>query len=446
MGWPAGGDAHERSVATSRLQVGLAVDLDDCLANSMAVRVAKAELLRRLPGAQVVILTPRDPVGPTDGGEQVSVVGDWTPQRRAQLAAQLDALGVIAADAAGWPPADGLGAEHEASCPSVSLDPGSLCLLAPGVLCSESLDRRLAWLRLMGWYPKAGRTVLVDSAGLDEHRLSEALTAFVALAASRGDLSVVVFGDGVAGWDGTDGVVVLPQTLSLEDLAAVHRNASVVVGAAFAGDLALAYGRCFVSVCPEHGGGPERRQDAAAEVAEVLDGHAPGADTAEVEARRHWAGVVLDALASTASRGRPAAACAGGDRLGQLAQLARERQLTRQRLLLGDHDILVEEASARLERHRADLAGMVAYRGEVEARLAQLRRDASDGYARWEADLTAQRSHLGAERDEARAALADAELGRAEVERELVATRATRLFRSAAAPRGIYGALIRRRA
>lgn len=465
-------------------RLGLLVGLDG-VAEWMALRVARAELLRRLPDAHVVVLGPRPAAGPMDGGHPVCAAGEWTAQRRAELSAHLDVVGVIATDPAdpadptdpagpagpadppgpdypdypadpadsadpadppgpdypaagasrGWPPVDGLGAEHEASCPSVSLDTGALCLLAPQVLAEDALDRRLGWLRLMGWHPASGRTVLVNSAGLGAARVSAALGAAFAATSRHDDVAVVLLSDRAIGPGREGGAVLLPRSLSLEDVAALHRAAGVVLGAPRAAqDLAAAYGRPFVSCAGE----ADLSVDGVADqLEEALAGRGAGTGTSQMQLRRRWATVTLDAMASTAARARPAPAtrCAGRGGWEEVAHGARERQLVGHRRLLAEHDTYIEEAAAGEQLRRAEIATMAGELAEVQARLAELRQRSSEGYARWEADLAAHREHVAA---------LDRE--RAEIERQLVATRATRLFRYAAGPRRIYGAILRWRA
>ncbi len=214
--------------------------------------------------------------------------------------------------------------------------------------------------------------------------------------------------------------LALVEPLSLEDVAALVRSARVVVGGPELEGLSLAYGTPLAS-----------RDD-------------PG-DDLDLAARQQWANTLVDAVVSTAQLGR-AHEPPPPDHLQQVALTERQRQGWRYRRLLA-------EQSTAAAHHSA----------EIEARLGELRKEASQAWARWESEVAAQRAKLealaaerdaiaterdllAAERDGMAAALAEAKAGRATIERELEATYATRLFRYTAGVRRIYGALRRRRA
>lgn len=451
------------------------------LVSWFALRVARAELRRRLPGAHMIALGPDEVSSPLDGGEPVRSVGRWTPERRDDLAAQLDCVVVMARDAEGgdagaWPPADGLGPEHELTCPTLTLDPGVLCQLVPRVLDPAALDQRLAWLRLLGWHPAAGRTVVLVCAGLESSRYAQLAKMVTTCAATHSDVSVLLLesppptesspspsaGDSPPPTESgvlalQDNMVALPSLLSLEDIAAVIRSAVVVVGAPSEGmeELAAAYGRQFVAIDGDDLGA------SSSQLGAVLDTSSPARRGSERVTGAPWASTVLDAAALTASRHhQPVPDRAPPEGLERLAQQARGRQLLAQRRLIAELGASLAESEGRGDRDRAQaavaLAAAAAHRTEVEGRLAELRHQASEGYKRWEsqtaeraAELGAYRAHVDAltsERDGLLVTLIQTEEGRIALERELVATHATALFRYTALPRRVYGALRRGRA
>jgi hypothetical protein len=405
----------------------------------MALRVLRVELGRRLPGVEVVAISQAEIQTPLDGGEPAIPAGPWTSERRTELAAGMRCVVVLAPEptepterpestelhepteatvrpeptelhepteateaterpeSCAWPPPDGLGPEHEATCPSITLDPGALCALTPLVLDERILDLRLAWLRLLGLCPGPEVPLLLDAGGKESKEGVDELAA--RLGASP---------------------FALAEPLSLEDVAALVRSATVVVGGQELEGLTSAYGTRLVS--PDGSG-----------------------DDLDLASRQRWAGTLLDAVVSTAQLGR-AHDPPAPDQLLQVALAERQRQGWRYRRLLAEHSAAAAE-----------------YRAEIETRLGELRKQASQAWARFESEAAAQRAELEAlaaerdaiaserdllvaQRDGMVAALAEAESGRAATERELEATYATRLFRYTAGVRRIYGALRRSRA
>lgn len=489
--------------------VGLIGDLhDEAVSAQLAVRVAKAELGRRLPGATIVALAMPSRGGPLDGGEPPGELGAWTAARRAELAERLHVVGLLspagsgggrhrdrspharagsaeqagvpAPEAAGRFLVEGLGAEHQDRCPSLPLDQTALAALSATCLPDEALDRRLAWLAMMGWYRPGRSSLVLDVEGTPDP--DPTLVAVLARTArAHPDLVVTALGPGARQWHGpmTDAlgarVTVLDYSLSLEDVAAVCRAASVVVGSAPAAEgLALAYGRPFLAIPRSwppsveqpggHPGGTGDHLDAELEPAiEAALGSSPetgGPASPALSRQQRLAEAQLDALVATAlasasARGRGGLGGAGGGRLGAGAKTpAAGPGDGRDWAAIARRAGAAQGASRRLARaewvHRA-----AVYRSELEERLAALRRETSDAYARYDAELDglrceldrlrAESADLGAQCGALREALTEVDLGRDRLARELEATHATLLFRWASRPRRIYGWLLGRR-
>ncbi|MGH9065279.1 MAG: hypothetical protein ACRD0L_15165 [Acidimicrobiales bacterium] len=438
-------------------RIGVLADLDGTdLTPWLALRVLRAEMRRRTPGCEVVALSPAAAATPLDGGEPVEPAGPWTAERRAELASDLDGVAVILVPEGGrpgarWPPPEGLGVEHDGACPGARLEPGSLAALAAGAFSSGGLDRRLGWLRLMGWHPGTGRTLVVDTEGASPLGVAAALDVLGPITHRHPDVSVLVLGVG-PGAELPAWVMPLIEPLSAEDVVAVHRAALMVLGAAPASEgLARAYGRRFGAL-PDSG---STAGDLGAAVEAVLAGpsrenQGQDAGTGSAGEPGHAAHGIEDQLAAWAVRVRGQA----GRRSAQV-----EPAVTTEAGAAG----LLAAAHQAQRRHSARVGLLVAElltahlcrQREIEARLAELRTEASEGYARHEAELGALRAEIVAlrthvealtgDRDGLRTALAASGDGRDRLERELEATRATRLFRWTAGPRRVYGAILRRR-
>lgn len=471
--------------------VGVLGELDgEAVSGHLAARVIRADLGRRWPPAAVVALAPQPRPGALDGGEPVEALGPWTGARRAELAGRFDAVAVLgpgpgrqpgprgpaagagtdnarAPGPSGVPDApaperseryllDGLGAEHEAECPSIAPDQAALATLAASCLPCDVLDRRLAWLSLMGWYPSSGRCLLLSLEGRSNVGpfLGEVVSR---VSRDHRDLAVVAIGAVAQQLSGPPvdalgpRLAVLTGALSLEDVAAVHRGAAVVVGGSPAGQgLSLAYGRPFVAL----DGLLANDLEAAIEAALVQDAD-PTRREGALSGQQRLARAQLDALAAAALAS--VSARAGAGRAGYPRATATEPDHASSAAAdLGHWAAAARRArSAQQAARRLARAEWVhqtiAYRAELEARLAQLRLESADGYARHEAEIDALRGDLGrcrADRTDERAALLEAltgaETGRDRLERELQATHATRLFRWASGPRRVYGAVRRR--
>lgn len=178
----------------------------DLFGAAVALRVLRHELRRRLVDPEVRVFAPFGAERPTrfDAGEPAEPLGPFDSGHAERLAAQLDLLVVV-------PPEDGVadvaeryetgGAVEDRlgwlevtaldGCEVVSAGeqphPG---LLVDRVLPAAVLDKRLRYLRLMGWYPP-GDAVSVSERG------------------------------GVLVARGADGEVALPAGVAVEDVVAV---------------------------------------------------------------------------------------------------------------------------------------------------------------------------------------------------------------------------------
>ena len=277
-------------------------------------------------------------------------------------------------------------------------------LLLPRLLAESVLAKRLAYVRLMGWYPAEG-PVMVIQAG-------EQLTASVGeLAGLVGDVAVVVVelgpderGDEVAAELGAAlgrDVFRMPAVASAEDIATAlgAAQAGFVGISTHAAAAAKAYGRPAVVLGPA-GAAPGSLADAyrAAEAA-ADEGRELTGLTGELD--RHFDRVVE--IGTDAARRRPA---------GAVADDGPPRSMEAMRRALADR---AERAAAE----RATFADRVV---DLEAVIARLEVEA--GHLK----------HWGDAQAEARAA----------AEGEVAALRATRTFRWTYAARGFYSRLLGR--
>lgn len=473
----------------TRPRVGVVGDLGpEAVAPWLAVRVLRAELGRRLPGVEVVVLAPLPVAGPLDGGQPPEALGIWSAARRAELAARLDCLVLLGGGDRGPVPLrdQGLGPEHDQDCPSLRLDAGELAVLARRALPDQAVARRLAWLRLMGWQPSWGRAVLVDAEAVAGSGVGPATLARALQSVGRAhpNLFPVVVGprpepmvDALeAAFPGR--VMGLAGPLSLEDVAAAYGAAAAVVGAPGPSEgLALAYGRPFMDAGalvrpePAAGPGPSAGASPAPGGAQALEEAALGPRAPEEPGWGRVAGEPGRGKAAEepgrGERRRAQMEASADDRLAQLAELAQTSVAQRRGEAAGPLDDrpgpLAQWAQAHRARGRQVAVLRVAWadqfrdalerQAEVEVHLGRLRAEASAGYARFEAELADLRAQLAdrrgqveavtAERDDLSMRLAEETEERARLEWELRATHETRLFRWSSVPRGVYGQLRR---
>lgn len=351
----------------------------ESLGAHLTLRVATAELSRRLPGVAVRAFAPfgsSRPI-PLDGGEPVEPLDPPTATHSRALASELD-LVVVTGDVALFDPgrlaaAYGVSEETAAAfahlltsgpagvplalsgisvrediddkaerCAHVSVSdlrsqallPGATllphpALLAPRVFAPRVIEKRTSFLRAMGWWPEAATPVVVQGGSADAGRAAE-------VAAALGDTPVVVIeaeaGDAefaAALLDHLPGALRLPGIAGVEDRVAAVAGASRVVAASpVLHALATAYGR------------PRSHLDAPSEPEQPED-RAAGEGALDAE---------YDALAALVPGAHPAPLVAAEVEALRAALNARGHRLASERVLMADHVLAL----------RADYEGRLA--------------------------------------------------------------------------------------
>ena len=410
-------------------------------------QVLGAELARRLPAARLRVFSAGGAGRPTraDRGEPAEPLGRWSPGRATELAERLDFVVVGGSRLApsGGPGAAGDGDRFlvEGPGPGGDVAPGVRwnvvdradevalrragvagdidvtphpVVLLPRLIAREVLDKRLEFLRVMGWYPREGGGLVVQG--------DEALVPLVprvvgslrqVLDAQPGLSPVLVelhHDDGDAHFAGALAAALggrvrrLPAAASQEDVAAAIAASSAFVGSSPVGCLAaLAYGRPSVrtdGAAAEHDGLEKA-------LAVALKSGAPERLLVRQQAE-------LDAFFDTVARA--AAAAARARHRGHPPDPARPA--------------LEAELRALRRAHRAR-----SERANVERALL------ADRVVETEADLGATVGEL----DELRRRAERESEARARYEAECDALRQTRTFRWTAAARRVYGKLNRGR-
>ncbi|MGI8685254.1 MAG: methyltransferase domain-containing protein [Acidimicrobiales bacterium] len=316
---PAPRVAAPAPAARCRVAISASCEPDD-IRDGLLLRVTRAEISSRLPDAEFRLFTSRGFLAdaPHTGGEPVEPLGDPTPERRRELADQIDCV-VVTGDVRGGDATggdiepwllDGLGPDVDVDCPvlwsavdtggrstdlaaaatdrpyaalldqSDDATPGKTggelpvvpdpLLLLPHVLGAGALERRLEFLRIMGWYPREGAAVVVEvDAGMGPHAAAVAAALNVAAADHPGASIVLVDLDGdPRAAEAADAVATaldaptfrLPAGSLADDLVAAIASAAVVAASSTSGvSLALAYDRP-VAVVDLAGGSPPARQ------------------------------------------------------------------------------------------------------------------------------------------------------------------------------------------
>lgn len=313
----ADGDAAGPATAAhpaARCRIGIWTTLHpDDATDALVLRVTAAELARRLPGSAIRSFTASTAARPSphDGGLPVEALGPWTVERAGALAEELDCVvvtgtlpdGAEAEQDGGRHPSrflvEGLGSVPDVGCPLVwsavrlpaagspgrgaggdpayravvdagaaggaaaGADAGGLddtvvavpdpLLLAARALRPGTLDRRLAFLRVMGWYPPDGDAVVVELHGsLLPHveALAGALDAAVAGAGAVVLVEVPRAGDaGAQVAEALAGALAAPVrripggALVDDRVAAIAGAAAFVACTAPGAALGVAYGR-----------------------------------------------------------------------------------------------------------------------------------------------------------------------------------------------------------
>lgn len=367
-------------------RVGLlgAFDVED-FGQAVYAQVVRAELARRLPTGEVTVFVPGGRARPTraDRGEPAE---PWSPARAAELDLVVVAGSGDAVDTGegGWWHVPGADVPHPA-------------VLLPTLFPAPVLEKRLEYLRVMGWYPREGDALVVQGDGVPAGGLDQLLE-------DHPGLSPVVVqlhqGDGAppppGAWHR------LPPSAGAEDVVAAIAASAGFVGSSAVGCLtALCYGRPSVQL-------------AAGDELALRDAYA----------RAVKAGAREDVLAAM-----QAAVSAWLDQVAaEAAEAARWRH----------PEGLREPSRAALQ---AELDGLRrAHRASVERRY-QERAALADHAARAEARAAALAEEVG----ELRQRAANEAAERARFESELTALRNTRTFRWTDAARSVYRVLRGRR-
>ncbi|MCZ7531684.1 MAG: hypothetical protein M5U31_15925 [Acidimicrobiia bacterium] len=291
----------------------------ESLGAQLALRVVRAELERRLPTAAVRAFAPYGATRPIpfDGGEPVEPLDPPSPEHIRALADALDLVVVVGdladldpvalASAYGVPEATASAlahllvtglpevplawssvsvpahlAEDAPRCarvsvvdtPSIGVLPGVDRVPEPAVLATRVfprrvVDKRLSFLRAMGWWPAQGSPTVVQGGAVDADRAGE-----VAEALGRASVVVVEADSGDSAF--ADALTALlpaalrvPALAGVEDrVAAVASSRAVVAASPTLRALAVAYGRPVAGL--DTAASPEAPQPAGAP-AEILD-------------------------------------------------------------------------------------------------------------------------------------------------------------------------------
>lgn len=337
-----------------RLGLWGAFDSED-LGPALWAQVVRAELARRLPDAHIRVLAPTGRPTRAARGELVEAVPDLSA-----VSEELDFVVEMEAGV-GPPPA----------------------MLAGRLFPAEVLDKRLEYLRLMGWFPARGSAIVVEG---------EVTTDVDQLVADRPGTTLVV-----AGRD-------LPAFVSHEDVVAALRAADGLVSSSPAW-CAAALGCGTASVEP--GPGLADRLDEA--VKDLADGGLLRRAQDEVDA---WLdGVASEAVA--AARTRHPEGWPDPSRTALLSELRALRRAYRARCERGHLErVLLADRAVRTDAELADLrTELDLLRREMEALTARGDREAA---------------------------------ARAAAEAEIAAIHRTRTFRWTASARSVYRFLRRR--
>lgn len=463
--------------ARCRVGIWARVEPDDAR-NALTLRVTRAELLRRIPGATVRSFSTSDDVRPSphDGGVPVESLGPWSPERAGSLATQLDCV-VIAGDLpdqgdaavdGGRHPAryllEGPGHDDEDACPVVwsavripdglsspgeevvtdqayraVLDVGAPdhpalavgpdgatvavpdpLLLVPRLLRSDALARRLEFVRIMGWFPKTGPAVVVETSGaLLPHAGALALALDSVASGSGASVVFVQTEPGDAAARAAHAIAAgmatpvyrVPGDTLVDDVVAVVANAdAVAVCSPTASALGLAYERPMAYLDLAGDSSLSRLAAVTGSLSAVVSRPEELAHLLGDERFRPTAGVVaklwskldthfdrIATVADAAAAARPLPPAAGATlpppeyvAAVELAHRRMQERLDAERRAVADH------LGGLRRRNESEIE---ALRTERDALDAGLRRALTDGAGRdeREADLRNQRDRAVAE-------------------------------------------------
>jgi hypothetical protein len=417
-------------------RLGLCGDFDgEDYGRSLYVQVVRAELARRLPAACVRVFSPLGAAHATrsDRGERTESLGAWTPARVADLADELDFMlvcGVYSPGESGIGPGPEMrwhvtSEDDSAALRASGVDEPIDVAPHPAILLSRLfpapvLEKRLEYLRLMGWYPNAQATALVVQGAsaaapmaadlfasvrplLDDH--PEMRVVLAELSERDGDTA---FADAFAHAAGEAAVVVhrLPRSASHEDVAAALSAAGGFAGTSQAGCLtALAYGTPWVTLAV--GGPSPAGRLVVRQAGELGDAIASAVKAAPDDGIRRRIESDVDAwldgiatAAGDAARSRHPHGPPDPTRRALEAELAGLRRAHR----------------VRIERANLERVLLADHAARADAEIAVLRRELAALRPRAEQDAAA----------------------RAAAEAECAALRSTRTFRWTASARGLY--------
>lgn len=312
-------------------------------------------------------------------------------------------------------------------------------LLAYRLFPSSLIEKRLEYLRVMGWYPADGPALVVQGDRSLAADVQELAAALETLAAELGAAGIALlqaepcrgdqhFADALAG------ALTRPPyrvpVVGVEDVAAcVAGSAAVVTSSSALAATAMSYGRPHGPTGDpgrlENGIGPGRLLALQEELDASFDRVATLADDAAAARTGHGdGGPDLDELLATLCSLRRANQVQG-------------RRLAHERLVLADQVTDLTTLHAGEVAHR-DVVIANQHRA-IELQTAELERSQAlvEQLSASVADLSARLAAAEAQGAAAESQLAAADAQRAAAEAELVALRATRTFRWAAPARSL---------
>ncbi len=370
----------------------------ESLGSQLSLRIVTAELARRLPDATLHAFAPYGATRavPLDGGYPVEPLDPPTVEHRRALAETLDLVvltGHLAAlepaalaaaygveehvtepladlllsglpdvprawSAVSVPPNVALSADgcaHVSVVDRASLDllPGATlvpepALLAPRLFPQRVLEKRLAFLRAMGWWPAAGAPILVQGGAADVERAGAVATAL------RSHWVVVIGADTEDSAFAGALVSLLPDAIPIPSLAGVEDRVAAVAaaGAVVASSptfraLAVAFGRPHADL---DGASSPQEPESPDGPAEILDAE-------------------YDALVSLLPDVSPTPLVAPEVAALRAALDARGRRLATERVLMADHVWSIQAGyEARLAQCEAAAAALASENALLRSR------------------------------------------------------------------------------
>lgn len=443
----------------------------------LVTNIARRELSQRLPAAEIIALGPHES-------------DPWSAERVAELTDRLDCVIVTGDGLFGQPDGDQADADHadrflvrglaplEGRCPvmwhAVSLageptkaeavalveamadrayvgvsdatskhwleaagvDDEIVVLPHPAVLASRLfptslIEKRLKYLRVMGWYPRDGLAIVVQGDDSLVAKVQDLAADLEKLAAELGAAGIVLlqdeprrgnqdFADALAG--ALTRAPYRPPALGMEDTAAcVAGSVAVVAISPALAATALSYGRPHAPTgdpCRlETRMGPEELRGLQEQVDASFDHvSSVAAEAASARLDRDDTGPDVEELLATLTRLRR-------------AHEVQARRLAHERMVLADQ--IIDLGALHEDALMGKDTVIASQQRAIELQTAELERS------------RAMFEHVSASADTLRAGLAAAEVQVAAAEAELAALRATRTFRWAAPARSLVALLQR---